>query len=70
MVEKKEINSPEEGWKKITNLFRATFVCTDALSILGVLNKLEANAKVSLLCLKPRLDLNNLLAIIDYQGQI
>ena len=70
MVRNKEIEKEEEGWKKITNLFRATFICTDALSLLGVLNKLDANERVTILCMKPRIDLNNVLAIIDYRGQI
>jgi len=56
MVTAKEITKAHEGWKKITDMLRASYTCTTAgtaLSILSILEKADKDT-IKLLRIIPR----------------
>ena len=49
-----EISNPNDGWKRITDMLRASYVCNNAKQVLAALDAIQSNKRVKILRIKPR----------------
>ena len=73
-----EIENLKEGWEKLTDMLRASYTCDGAQhghlkyeSVLDVIERLQSNAKATILRIKPRLgpankNQNDIIVNFDY----
>jgi len=73
MKEKKTISDLKDGWKKITDMLRATYTCTTCQQVLSVLKCLFNNSIIKVLTIVPRFGiekphLNDMIITFDFKG--
>jgi len=72
MVKSEEIERPEDGWKKITDMLRATYICASPDLIIRAIKRVNNFMCGKILKVQPRFGPpsyeNDVIVTFDYKG--